>query len=221
MATLKTHKVVSALPDPLEADSVYFVRVGAGFDLHVTNSAGLVVAYALNAPAVLANANAEVFIAGAPDDGEEVARLAVSDAFSLPAGLTGSRGSAGVAATASAVFSLNKNGTPFGTATFAAAGTVPTFAAASATDFTAGDVLTITAPATADATLADIALTLDGTGSAGAGVPAGGTTGQVLAKTSGADHHLAWVTPSGGPAITVGTTAPASPATGDLWVDTN
>jgi hypothetical protein len=49
MAQLKVHKVVAALPDPLEADSVYFVRSGAGFDLYVTNSLGLVVAYALNA----------------------------------------------------------------------------------------------------------------------------------------------------------------------------
>ena len=197
MATLKTHKVVAALPDPLEADSIYFVRVGAGFDLHVTNSAGLVVSYSLNAPAVLANANAEAFVAGKPTAGEEVARLAVSDAFTLPAGLTGSRGSAGVAATASAVFSLKKNGTEFGTATFAAAGTTATFAAASATSFAAGDVLTIVAPATADSTLADIALTLDGAGSAGVGVPAGGTTGQVLTKTSEADHAIGWSDPSG------------------------
>jgi hypothetical protein len=34
-------------------------------------------------------------------------------------------------------------------------------------------------------------------GPAGQGVPAGGTTGQVLAKTSSADFATAWVTPSG------------------------
>ncbi len=35
-------------------------------------------------------------------------------------------------------------------------------------------------------------------GDAGVGVPAGGTTGQILAKTSGADYATAWVSPIGG-----------------------
>lgn len=35
-------------------------------------------------------------------------------------------------------------------------------------------------------------------GSPGQGVPAGGTTGQVLSKTSNDDYSTAWVTPSGG-----------------------
>ena len=37
------------------------------------------------------------------------------------------------------------------------------------------------------------------TGPAGLGVPAGGSTGQVLAKTSGADNATAWVTPGQSP----------------------
>lgn len=48
MAELKVHKVVGSLPETLEASSLYIVRTGAGFDLHVTNESGLVVAYALN-----------------------------------------------------------------------------------------------------------------------------------------------------------------------------
>lgn len=36
------------------------------------------------------------------------------------------------------------------------------------------------------------------TGAAGVGVPAGGTTGQVLAKTSGTNYATAWATPTGG-----------------------
>lgn len=51
---IKQHKVVSALPAPLEADSVYFVRVGAGFDVVVTNGAGTIVPYELNAKSALA-----------------------------------------------------------------------------------------------------------------------------------------------------------------------
>ena len=53
------------------------------------------------------------------------------------------------------MFSIQKNGTQFLTATVAASGTTATFSS-SQTDFAAGDVLKVVAPATADATLADI-----------------------------------------------------------------
>lgn len=45
---IKQHKVVAALPGTLEADSIYVVRAGAGFDLYVTNSSGTIIPYALN-----------------------------------------------------------------------------------------------------------------------------------------------------------------------------
>ncbi|QRY79626.1 hypothetical protein JVX91_00495 [Pseudomonas sp. PDNC002] len=48
MAKVLQHKVVSALPSPLEANSIYFVRVGTGFDIYVTNSSGTIVAYPIN-----------------------------------------------------------------------------------------------------------------------------------------------------------------------------
>jgi hypothetical protein len=48
MAVIKHHKHVAALPATLEANSVYYVRTGAGFDIYVTNDSGLVVAYPLN-----------------------------------------------------------------------------------------------------------------------------------------------------------------------------
>lgn len=51
MALVKHHKIVASLPTQLEANSIYYVRVGTGFDLYVTNNTGLVVAYALNASA--------------------------------------------------------------------------------------------------------------------------------------------------------------------------
>ncbi len=50
MATVKHHKVVAALPAELESDAIYYVRTGAGYDQYVTNGAGLIVAYPLNAP---------------------------------------------------------------------------------------------------------------------------------------------------------------------------
>ena len=77
--------------------------------------------------------------------------------------LTGSLMISGIAATADAVFSIKKNGTEFGTATFAASGTSATFAAASETIFSIGDILTITAPATPDATLGNLGWAIGGT----------------------------------------------------------
>lgn len=47
MAVLKVEKVVSALPGTLAADTIYFVRVGTGFDIYVTDSTGAI-AYRAN-----------------------------------------------------------------------------------------------------------------------------------------------------------------------------
>lgn len=40
LMSLHIHKVISALPDPLEPDAVYAVRSGSGFDLYVADSTG-------------------------------------------------------------------------------------------------------------------------------------------------------------------------------------
>lgn len=48
MAKVLHHKVVVALPLPLEPDSIYYVRKGNGFDIHVTNGTGVVTAYSTN-----------------------------------------------------------------------------------------------------------------------------------------------------------------------------
>ena len=49
-------------------------------------------------------------------------------------------------------------------------------------------------------------------------LPAGGSTGQVLGKSSGTDYATSWQTI---PKITVGTTAPSEPQVGEIWIDTN
>jgi len=82
--------------------------------------------------------------------------------FAFPIALTGSHFYADTAATASTVFTIKKNGSSIGTATFAAAGTVATFSFTSKVSFAVGDVLAITGPATNDTTLADIGWTLVG-----------------------------------------------------------
>jgi hypothetical protein len=73
-----------------------------------------------------------------------------------------SQASSGTAATASATCNINRNGSQIGTLNFAAAATVATFSFAALTVLSRGDVLTIVGPAAADATLADIAITLAG-----------------------------------------------------------
>ena len=50
MSAVKFHKVVGSLPGSLEANSVYFLRTGAGFSIHITNDLGQVEAYNLNHP---------------------------------------------------------------------------------------------------------------------------------------------------------------------------
>lgn len=50
MAELKTHKYVNTLPTILEADSIYYVRFGNGFDIYITNTTGTIVAHKLNRP---------------------------------------------------------------------------------------------------------------------------------------------------------------------------
>jgi len=84
-------------------------------------------------------------------------------AVTFPSGLTNSRGVAGAAATGAKVIDLRKNNVSFGSINFAAGATTATFTMASATSFASGDVLTAIAPASADATLADLGISLAGT----------------------------------------------------------
>jgi hypothetical protein len=48
MAATLLSKIVASLPGVLTADTVYFVRVGTGFDTYVTNHSGTIVAYPEN-----------------------------------------------------------------------------------------------------------------------------------------------------------------------------
>jgi len=91
-----------------------------------------------------------------------VQRYVFAGTVTFPVGLTGSQGTAGVAATSSTTYAIKKNAANIGTMVFAAAATTATFAMASATTFMSGDVLTVVAPLTPDPTLANLAWTFVG-----------------------------------------------------------
>ncbi|MEX3935077.1 hypothetical protein AB4Y32_25350 [Paraburkholderia phymatum] len=104
-------------------------------------------------------------IEGRATAAEQLFNFTVARVFTWPANLAGSLAKSNVAATASATFSITKNGTAIGSFNFAAGATSATFTFASAVTFALGDVIRIVAPATADATLSDIGVTFLGTNS--------------------------------------------------------
>lgn len=105
-----------------------------------------------------------LFVGGKPDASELLVKLVATRDIDFAADFADSLLHAGVAATASTVFAIAKNGTGIGSVTVGAAATTGTFTtSATPVSLAAGDVLTITAPGTPDATLADISITLKGT----------------------------------------------------------
>lgn len=110
--------------------------------------------------AALSNFDISAFFAGKPGASAVVLEFVATRAFGLAAAFAGSKAVLGTAATASTVLTVNKNGSAIGTITFGASGTAGTFAAATSTEFAAGDVLSIVAPGSADSTAANIGITL-------------------------------------------------------------
>lgn len=106
--------------------------------------------------------NIAVSITGVMVNSEVLLQYVFPQAVKLPASLTGSQAKAGTAATASTVVTINKNGSSIGTITWAISGTVATFSFSSAISFAAGDILSLVAPVSADATLANVGITLAG-----------------------------------------------------------
>jgi Putative phage tail protein len=100
--------------------------------------------------------------AGVPTANEVVQRYVFAGTVKFPVGLAGSQGTAGVAATASTTYTIQKNGADVGSMIFAVAATTATFTMPSATTFMTGDVLTVVAPSTPDETLANLAWTFIG-----------------------------------------------------------
>jgi hypothetical protein len=102
------------------------------------------------------------FYPGQPDGGELMLLHVLTQAVKFSAGLPESKAVAVTAATAETIFSIKHDGTEVATVTFAAGQSTGTFTAAASFVIPVDGKFTITAPATADATLADIAFTVVG-----------------------------------------------------------
>ncbi len=102
--------------------------------------------------------------AGAPGNAEVMLRLMAVRDITLPANLSGSLGDIGTGATATTVLTVKDDGVAIGTISISTA-SVFTFAttSGSAKTVASGSLLTIENQATADATAADITVTLKAT----------------------------------------------------------
>jgi hypothetical protein len=104
------------------------------------------------------------FAAGKPVASEVVLRHAVVRAFTISTTATDHKAYSGVAASASSVYNIQKNGSTFITVTFAASGSTGTVAVTNSSLCTVsiGDSITAVAPATQDTLLSDVYMTLKG-----------------------------------------------------------
>lgn len=107
------------------------------------------------------------YLQGAPTSSEVVFQIPVAFAYSFPLNLVGSEGNVVTPTTATAVFSIRKNGTEFATLTFSVHSPIDgrgVFASSNsplaAVSFSVGDILEIVAPASPDATLAGLGFQL-------------------------------------------------------------
>lgn len=105
-----------------------------------------------------------VFVSGKPLDGELLWRDVVTSAtaFTITANSTECVANAATAATGAPSINVLKNGTSVGNLTWSANATTGTISIPSNVTFTAGDVRSLVANSTADATLANISITLAG-----------------------------------------------------------
>lgn len=95
---------------------------------------------------------------------QQIVRIDIPRPVTFANNFAPSLSNSGASATSLTKLIIAQNGTTVGTITFPASSSTGTItSASSSTVFNAGDILTITGPATADATLAQISITLSGT----------------------------------------------------------
>lgn len=105
-----------------------------------------------------------VFTPGIFNTSQEVIKINLIRAFTLPVNCVGSYATLDIApADATKVFSIKKNGSQVGTITFSTGSGSGVFAMASQQSFSPGDFFSIIAPAVQDSAAAGLAVTLLGT----------------------------------------------------------
>lgn len=102
------------------------------------------------------------YIVGKPSSNEALLRFRSARTFNIVADQTSGQFKSGTAATSITTFTIKKNSVVIGNAVFPAGGTSATITLSASVVVNVGDMITITAPATVDATLADIDVTLIG-----------------------------------------------------------
>lgn len=104
-----------------------------------------------------------VFVPGAVPASTEILRWIVTESTSFPDNFANSRGSIAINPTSSMTFDIKRNGTTIGTIAISTGGVFTFLTSGSSTEvFAAGDILTIVSPG-ADATAANLSITLKGT----------------------------------------------------------
>ena len=103
-----------------------------------------------------------VFMPGTGSNGQILFYNKLDRPTVFPANAPNSFGVAKAAATGSTTFTFKQNGSSFATAVFSVSGTTASFTQASDATFAVGDILEIDGPGTADSTLANMGLTLQG-----------------------------------------------------------
>jgi hypothetical protein len=103
------------------------------------------------------------FAPGVGSNNQKLLRVAMVQNLDFPINAPNSVAVASAAATGSTTFTLKKNGTSFATVNFAISSATGIWTQAADATFGPGDLLEIDGPATADATLADVGITLAGT----------------------------------------------------------
>jgi hypothetical protein len=102
------------------------------------------------------------FLSSKPASNALVLQHVATNAFTLPVSLTGSQGYAATVSSGVAAFTLKKNSTEIGTATFAISTATATFSMAAPITFAAGDRFILISPVVQDTTLANVSLTFLG-----------------------------------------------------------
>lgn len=111
----------------------------------------------------ITNYDLATFVDGSPSDSQAVLRFVAPRRILFQDDFEGSQLDADTAANAESVFTVSVDGSSVGTITVAASGTTGTFATTGGeVQVEPGEVVEITAPSSADATLADVSITLNG-----------------------------------------------------------